>query len=409
MRDLEPSVSLTIQLNMPVRVLKIQGVPKIIAAGVPVLPINVALKHRLNNGATLPSLETYAHAAKLYVEFAALLNRSLIGITTEEFSIFKRALQGNPFRAPDGKLVSLSGERGARTANNRLILIDSLITDIETLYQVRFEWRKHHAFEYELIEVLRATGNHRFIKSIGRGQGIKHRTRKVPSLPDDQFIKLLKGAYQEWGDTIPGGDLLNAKDPEAQRGALFYRNSSILLITRYGGARRSEVPLLEFEDIDRQNCWLYLVTKGHGGRHGERLKVPLFPAIYDIIWTYVTRFRPVISGKNAEDSDSVFLSHSPMNYGQPITFETLNAMVRVLRQYLDEPWNKSFTLHMLRHAYSRDLQIHLSDSGVVTGMRHASSRSLDPYRESIEIYAAEIRQALNGNLVNTLSLAGLQL
>ena len=125
------NLSLSTPLRFPVRIRMLDSVPKILAGGVPVTPFNlVLLQRQREKGSTQASLDTYARAARLYVEFCAHRHRSLIQISNEEFIWFKNALLGHPFSNSDGKLVRLDGERGRRTADLMLTLLYSLTVDV---------------------------------------------------------------------------------------------------------------------------------------------------------------------------------------------------------------------------------------------------------------------------------------
>jgi integrase len=396
------------RLRLPVRVVHVNGIPKIVAGGAPVVPFNVVLKRRLErDGATATSLDTYVRAAKRYAEFAAHLGRSIIEVTNEEFGLFIAALQGRVFRDAGGGMVRLEGKRSARTTDLMIVLLYSLAADLEELYQVRFDWRRYKGLSNDLAQALRALGAHRFPLGLRREHRVKWRPKKVLGLPDEQFAQLLRAACEKWGKTIPEGDAAFSKDPEAQRGALFYRNAAILLVQRFGGARRSEAPPIEFEDVDRQNSRLYLVTKGHGGPGGERLPVLLFPAVYDVIWRYVMVFRPVGDDSDPDAVRRVFLSHSIRNYGQAITDQTVRKIIEALRPSLKPPWDEKLTPHTLRHSYSYDLQEYVGEAGVTTNMRHASSRSNRPYAAGIETFAAELSASADSKLRRLLAQTGL--
>ncbi len=91
--DIGLHLSLSLPLRFPIRVRTLDGVPKLLAGGIPITPINLILKQKQREqGATLASLDTYVRAARLYTEFCAHRHQSLVGISNEEFIWFKHAL-----------------------------------------------------------------------------------------------------------------------------------------------------------------------------------------------------------------------------------------------------------------------------------------------------------------------------
>jgi hypothetical protein len=123
--DVGLHLSLSLPLRFPIRVRTLDGVPKLLAGGIPVTPINLILKQKQREqGATLASLDTYVRAARLYAEFCAHRQQSLLG---------------DPFPSASGPLVTLSGNRQRRTADLMLTLIYSLATEIEERYDSYYE------------------------------------------------------------------------------------------------------------------------------------------------------------------------------------------------------------------------------------------------------------------------------
>jgi integrase len=390
----KPNPSVSQILTLPVQVRKVEGLPKLIAGGVPVTPINVVLARRkMHKGATEESLDAYRRASRLYSEFCAHLERSIIDITNSEFNLYKNALLGKPFYNSNGELVRLIGkrERGERTADLMVSLIYSLAADIEELYDVRFDWRRHHGLPSDVMSAMRAAG----VKHKSpRAHHVKWTPRKITALPDGQFVKLIEAARRRWENVVADGDLAFDGNPESQRGALYIRNVSILSVLRFEGSRRSEVTFINLEDIDRANKKLLLVTKGHGGEFGERLPVLLFPFVDKLLWRYVTKYRPVADSV----TQRVFLSHSVRNYGQPITPQTVRKLVDGLKVELDPPWNEMLTPHMLRHSYAYQIQKVGGEAAVTANMRHASSSSCLPYAAGVEVFADHILESLNGEI-----------
>src|SRR5712692_3578576 len=143
------NLSLSTPLRFPVRIRMLDSVPKILAGGVPVTPFNlVLLQRQREKGSTPASLDTYARAARLYVEFCVHRHRSLIQISNEEFIWFKNALLGHPFPNSDGKLVRLDGARGRRTADLMLTLLYSLTVDVMERYDVSFDWLRYRGVQH---------------------------------------------------------------------------------------------------------------------------------------------------------------------------------------------------------------------------------------------------------------------
>jgi integrase len=287
-----------------------------------------------------------------------------------------------------------------------LTLLYSLAADIEERYDVSFDWLRYKGAHHH-IEGVHGTGRSVYQPSAGlrRTHRIRWVPRKVMGLPDEQFTSLLQAAWNRWGSQITDGDMAFAENQEAQRGALFYRNLAMLLVLRYTGSRRSEIVQIALDDIDRAESVIYLVTKGHRGVREKRLPVLLFPWVSEVIWIYLTRFRPLLPAP--ENQHILFLSHSVRNYGQPLTDQSVRALVNSLRSSLPSPWNTCLTPHMLRHSFGYDLQKQSGPAAVVTNMRHASSRSSEPYAAGPEIFAEELLARNNPLIERLLAQAGL--
>src|SRR3984893_2574741 len=83
------SPSLGIQPRCRVWIRWVDGLPKILAGGVPVIPFNTALRHRArNDGATRKSLAAYARAGALYTTYCAHQGVGLLDIANDEFPSF---------------------------------------------------------------------------------------------------------------------------------------------------------------------------------------------------------------------------------------------------------------------------------------------------------------------------------
>jgi len=191
------NLSLSTPLRFPVRIRMLDSVPKILAGGVPVTPFNlVLLQRQREKGSTQASLDTYARAVRLYVEFCAHRHRSLIQISNEEFIWFKNALLGHPFPNSDGKLVRLDGERGRRTADLMLTLLYSLTVDVMERYDVSFDWLRYRGVLHYPTDPLYSTKGPARSNASGfrRTHSIRWTPRKIMGLPDDQFIQLLRAA-----------------------------------------------------------------------------------------------------------------------------------------------------------------------------------------------------------------------
>jgi integrase len=402
------NLSLRVPLRLPVRVRILHDLPKIIAGGIPVTPINLAFKQRQREaGATQVSLETYARAAHLYVEFCAHRGQTLLGVSNEEFHWFKQALLGHSFLSAAGTSVTLSGERKERTADLMIVLLYSLATDIAERYEVTFDWLRYKGvaglhFDVDTLRSLQIAAHPQSLH-LQRSHRIRYTPRKVLGLPDEQFVRLLVATRERWKETIADGDIAYADNPDAQRGALFWRNIALLMVLRCAGSRRSEVVQLRLEDLDRAKSLMYLATK----RHKDRLPVLMYPWVRDVIWRYVTTFRPVIPSASIEDQQAIFLSHSVRNYGERISDESVRALVDSLRSVLDPPWNENLKPHMLRHSFGYDLQRLGGPAAVTTNMRHASLRSGEPYQAGPEQFEDEVLIPGNEKVEQLFAQAGL--
>jgi len=385
-------------LAPPITTMEIDGVPRLLAGGVPLLPLNLALQRRWRQqGATRVSLKTYLHAAKHYATFCALRHCALFDVSDQEFTTFINALLGEPFVNDQNHSRVLPGRRGPRTVDHIVTLLYSLAEDIADLYDVSFDW-------YRFRGVVLPTSLGGSYASRRRTHRIKWQQTKVVGLPDEQFVTLLQAARGRWEDHLADGDRLHGTNPSALRGALFYRNIALLLLLRNAGGRRSEVVEIQLSDIDRSRHLLYLVTKGHRRRNqAQRLPVFLHESVANALWLYITRFRPM----SAPEETHVFLSHSVRNYGQPLQDESVRAVVATLRSALDTPWDAQLTPHMLRHAFGYELQQLVGPAGVTANMRHASLRSSDPYGAGAALFAEQLVTAGNARLDALLQRADL--
>ncbi len=297
----------------------IDGVPKILAGGVPVVPFTTALRQRpRHDGATRKSLAAYGRAGELYATYCAHQRVGLLDVPNDEFPTFVDALLGLKFRNSSGEFVQLDGHvRSRRSAELYLTLPNSLTGDVAHLYDVAFDWRRYRRLvgsEHRLTAVLRE----HLVTGLGqRLHRIRHTARKVVGLPDAEFEKMLRRAVELWAEYLAPGDHRYGLEPERQRGALLHRDVAILLCMRYAGARRSEIASIKIDHVDRNDHHLELPTKGHRKGNIERLPVVMYPEVAEQLWKYFTDYRPVVSTTN--DQGYLFLSHGVRDYGRPIT------------------------------------------------------------------------------------------
>ncbi len=88
---------------MPVAIRWVDGLPKILAGGVPVVPFNGALRHGVrHDAATRKSLAVYARAAALYTAYCAHQRIGLVDVINDEFTSFVDSLLGLKFRELSG-------------------------------------------------------------------------------------------------------------------------------------------------------------------------------------------------------------------------------------------------------------------------------------------------------------------
>src|ERR1051326_302643 len=132
------SPSLEVQPRVPVWIRWVDGLPKILAGGVPVAPFNAALRQRArHDGATRKSLAAYARAAALYTAYCAHQRIGLLDVANDEFPHFVDGLLGLKFRDASGQLVRLDGRaRSRRSADLYLALLYSIAGDVAHLYDV---------------------------------------------------------------------------------------------------------------------------------------------------------------------------------------------------------------------------------------------------------------------------------
>jgi integrase len=408
MRSAMPrSPSLNIVPRLPVWIRWVDGLPKILAGGAPVVPFNGALRHRaVHDGAIHKSLAAYARAAALYTTYCAHQRIGLLDVANDEFPYFVDGLLGLRFRDASGQLVRLDGRvRSRRSADLYLALLYSIAGDVAHLYDVSFDWRRHQRLvgsSNGLTEVFRA----HLLTGLGqRMHRVRHAQRKVVGLPDEEFEKMLVRAVDLWEDYVAPGDRRFAIEPELQRGALLYRNVAILLCMRFAGARRSEIATIRIDDVDRQANKLHLQTKGHRKGDVEYLPVVLYPSVAARLWVYFTEYRPTVS--NTIDNGQLFLSHGIRDYGQALTDFAIRELFDRLRPALSAQWRKQATPHTLRHACAYELQGCVSPDVIMAQMRHRSTRSLDPYRASALAFADQLLPAIGASVHEMMTRVGL--
>jgi hypothetical protein len=137
--------SLGIHPRLPVWIRWVDGMPKILASGVPVVPFNTALRHRARQGgATRKSLAAYACAGALYATYCAHQGVDLLDIANYEFPSFVDGLLGLKFRSASGEFVHLDGHARSRaSADLDLTQLYSLPGDVAHLFEVSFDWRRY--------------------------------------------------------------------------------------------------------------------------------------------------------------------------------------------------------------------------------------------------------------------------
>lgn len=403
---MQPMLSLTMALDTPVHMLKIDSVPKLVAGGVPVLPINLILTRKRRFQLTPETtLDSVANAARYYVEFCAQRHYGLLDVSHEEFTTFQNALLGEPFKNAEGELVHLSGsrKRSRRRVDHIIQLLYGIATDIAEVYGDSFDWHRYKGAPSDKQRVM-AGGRQRARQGSRRVHALKWESTKITGLPDEQFVKLLQAAKSRWGEYIAPAERAHVDDPEKQRGALFYRNVALLFVLRYTGCRRAEADPIRIADVDRTKHLIHLVTKGH---YGQRLPVVLYEPVEQAIWLYVTRFRPWGNTTPSDEQDALFLSHSTRNYGRRLTDESIRALIDTLRDALDPPWNERLTPHMLRHAFGYELQKIGGTYLVTANMRHASLQSGEAYAGGAEVFVDEILATGNARITQLIKEAGL--
>ena len=99
-------------------------------------------------------------------------------------------------------------------------------------YDVSFDWLRYRGVPHYPTDALISTKGPARSNASGfrRTHSIRWTPRKIMGLPDDQFMQLLRAAWDRWGNQIADGDAAYADHPEAQRGALFYRNLAMLMV-----------------------------------------------------------------------------------------------------------------------------------------------------------------------------------
>src|SRR6266568_6992680 len=185
------SPSLGIQPRLPVWIRWVNGEPKILAGGVPVIPLNTALRQRArHDGATRKSLAAYARAGALYTTYCAHHSVGLLDISNDEFPTFVDGLLGLKFRDASGEFVHLEGHaRSGASADLYVTLLYSFTGDVAHLYNVSFDWRRYRRVVGS-SNGLTAVARAHLLTGLGqRVHRIRHTARKVVGLPDQELEK----------------------------------------------------------------------------------------------------------------------------------------------------------------------------------------------------------------------------
>jgi integrase len=375
--------------ELPVIIRILHGAPLIFTGGLPATGVNVALSRRIREGSSIASVKTYASAWRLFFTYCALTRCSIAALSDPGFAQYKSAVQGRPFRAHDGSWAVLPGERGARTSDHHIACLYGLGGDIEDLYGIAFPWRRYVTTRWASQHYEPWAGPGGRPAPARRKHRIRHANQKTVGLPDEQFEKLLERADRLWGWQVADGDRAFSVGFASATDALYRRNLALLLVLRFTGARRSEVPTLDIADIDRTNNLLWLETKGRPGKAKE--PVVLLPAVRDALWDYLVQYRAV--ARDGRDESALFVSHSTRNYGHRISDQTVRKVLDAVRAALDEPWRTTLHPHQLRHSWGYDLQRLGGTYAVRAGLRHRSVASADAYAAGPEVFAAELAAA----------------
>jgi hypothetical protein len=170
-----------------------------------VVPFNVALKNRARNeGATRKSLAGYARAGALCAAYCAHQQVGLLNVVNEEFPTFIDGLLGLRFRSASGELVYLDGHvRSRGSADLFVTLLYSLTGDVAHLYDVSFDWRRYRRVVGAGDGLTAVTRAHLLTGLGHRVHRIRHMTRKVVGLPDQELEKMLRRVPS--GRPVPGG------------------------------------------------------------------------------------------------------------------------------------------------------------------------------------------------------------
>lgn len=368
------SPSLRVQPRLPVWIRWVDGLPKILAGGEPIVPFNSALRQRArHDGTTRKSLAAYARVAALYTTYCAHQRIGLLNVTNDEFPYFVDGLLGLPFRDASGQLVDLDARvRSRRSVDLYLALLYSIAGDVAHLYGVSFDWRRYQRVVGSgngLTEVFRA---HLLIGLAQRTHRVRHPQRKVVGLPHEEFEKMLRRAVELWGDYLAAGDRRFALEPERQMGALLHRKwrSCCACATQVRVGRK--LPPSESTTSTGRATSYTCRQRGIAKVNPKYLPVVLYQDLANQLWSYFSDYRPVIS--NRTDQGNLFLSYGVRDYGRPLTDSVIRELFDRLRPALSRQWRKQATPHTLRHACAYELQGRVSPDVIMAQMRPLVSR-----------------------------------
>jgi len=302
------------------------------STGEPVLPVMKYLKYLDSIGKAENTLKSYCYHLKLYFEF---LDKHQLNYENIDINLLATFIGW--LRSPTGSVntLHLHATNSKRSENT----INTIITCVISFYDylIRLEQFESNINENVKVQI---TSRFRDFKPF-----LHHITK---SMKIDKNILKLKA---------PKRKIRTLSSEQIQ---LIYnccaniRDRFLIRLLYEGGLRISEALSLWIEDFDINGNTI--TVRKSKTRSGENRKVFLSEEVMNLFQEYLIDFH-----LSEFDTNFVFINLTGKNKGQPLSYATINSLIKRLK-------NKTrinFTPHMLRHTFATELHSKGTDVAII--------------------------------------------